>query len=93
MSNILESEEIFEAHARIDCSYFMLQNLAETNQESNSPIETMIDISTGYAKLKQDKIRSEAVKLIKGIIKDKKIISADFSNDEKVLSELKKMDK
>lgn len=88
MRPIGESAEVFEAYARIDYCYYMLQEIANEKPEQLSPIEIMIDRASGYGKAKQQETFETAKSLLEEIISSKKIIEADYSKDQIALSKL-----
>lgn len=77
MKNQFESPEIFEAYGRIDASLFMLNELNES-LNNRKPIERAIDESTGYEK----HIYSQVLGLLRGVVSDKKLIEANYANDQ-----------
>lgn len=89
MKRMTESEEVFEAYARIDYCHFMLQKLAEPyiGKPNRSPIEIMVDnaINTSFSKRTLKTVKE----LLEEIISSKKIIDADYSKDEDFLNQLK----
>lgn len=81
MKDILESDEIFEAYARIDCCNWLIANQYRELQKSQSPIETIVDRTTGFADYKNLKIGEVIVELLDEVIECKKKIEADYSGD------------
>ena len=87
--DILESKETFEAYARIDCAYYLLQEMYEQMGMAKPAIERAIDIATGYAEKEIAEIKNTAIELMEQIIKDKKFLEHDCSKDEKILNQLR----
>lgn len=88
MKNIFESPEIFTAYAIIDYCYYMLDEIRKEKPKLRSSIEIEIDRVTGYTKHKNKETIKTAISLLKEVIKQKKIIEADYTNDEKTLKQL-----
>ena len=91
MKNILESPEVMGAYATIDASYYLLKDLLKELQVKRSPIEVMVDDATGYGADKLAKQKKEATELLKTVIENKKIIEADYSDDEKALNQIREL--
>lgn len=89
MKNILESPETMSCYAQIDYCYYMIEQMYADVQKPLAPIEHLIDITTGYSKERIKKNKDTAIELLKTIIDCKKKIEADYSNDEKVLKNIK----
>lgn len=91
MKEMFDSPESFQAHAVISYCYFRINQLSEeSKQKPKSVIHAMIDEATGYNDhFKKERV-SELKVLAKTIIENKKLIDADFSNDELFLIELDK---
>ena len=90
---ILESEEIFEAYARIDCAYYLFQKMYEKMGVAKPAIERAIDEATGYAEKEMSEMKQTAIELMEQVIKDKKLVEVDYSKDQKILEELKQLNK
>ncbi len=88
MKSILENSECFEAYARIDFCYGMLDEIMKELSNPISPIERMIDNATGHGLNSVTKHRVDAIKLVEEIIRSKKIIEADYSVDSQTLDRL-----
>ena len=90
MKNVLQSKSTFQAFIEIDFSYFALSEIQKklNEQAPKNGFERAIDEATGYAKSQTEKYKKDAIGLIKCIIKNKKKINADYSNDEKTLEGL-----
>ena len=69
----MESEEVFEAYARIDCSNFLIQKAYDSMEIGVTTQEHVDNI----------------IELMEGIIKDKKFIGADTLLNEKYLNQVK----
>lgn len=95
MKNIIENSKVFEAYVRIDYCYWMIAGLIEQVVKLRSPIEETIDIACGYDMQKEfnKKRINSAIILIKEIIRSKKIINANYDNDETYLNKLLKLQK
>lgn len=91
MKNIAESSEVFMAYANIDAGYYLLKQIHSQLSEPQDPVIKMIDEQTGYGKQRIVEQRKEIATILKGIIKNKKFIEADYKNDELMLSELLKL--
>jgi hypothetical protein len=79
--------------SQIDFCYFALQEMESDSIEKLRPIESIIDSATGIDKhLIQQKIDS-SIELLKCIIKCKKILSYDISDDIYFLHKLNKLRK
>ncbi len=91
MKNILESEKVFEAYAQIDYCYYMIGEINKKINKPLSPIEVIIDKTTGHNSSEQE-VKS-LIGLLKTIIKNKKIIEADYSGDKAMLNNLTKLKK
>lgn len=90
MKNMFESFEVFSAYAEIDLCYSGLKTLQEEISKPITGIDKMIDDATGFTKVKNKENRETIIALVERIITAKKIIEADFSNDELMLNQLKK---
>lgn len=88
MKDIFESGEIFEAYAVIDLCYYGLQELQKELNKPKIPLYVMIDQATGFDKAQAKENKETAVELLEQIIKAKKIIEADYSNDEKMIDKI-----
>lgn len=55
-----------------------------------SPIHKAINNASGYSEAKNNENKEIAISLIERVIAAKKIIETDYSNDEKMLNQLKK---
>lgn len=89
MKNIFESLETFSAYAEIDLCYGGLKMLQEEISKPTTGINKMIDDATGFTEVKNKENRETAISLVERIIIAKKVIEADFSNDELILNQLK----
>lgn len=89
MKNILDDEKTFEAYATIDLCYYGLQRLSEEIGQPKSRLETLIDKSTGFDKAKMKEWIERSIQLLEHIIEAKKVIEADYSNDSKMLDEIR----
>ena len=86
MKNIFESPEVMSAYAQIDLLYYGLEELSKQflgEVKNQSPINQMIDEKTGFAKAKREEVRDSAIECLELIIEQKKIVEADYSEDEK----------
>ena len=85
MKNQFESPEIFEAYSRIDTSYHMLESY---NKSLNirRPIDILVDESTGFEK----DIYSHILELLRGMVADKKLIEANYSNEQVLIDAITK---
>lgn len=93
MRDILENEAIFEAYARIDCCYYCLDVMYDLLGNKRLAIEKMIDGTTGYSKSHLKETIETVISLMEQVIKDKKFIKANYSKDEKILKQIKKIKK
>lgn len=93
MKDILESSEAFTAHATISAGYYMMQEAQKEFDKSSpkSPIDAMIDQSTGYAAEKLEKHISYLQICLIDIMEAKKVIEADYSNDVKMFNKLSEL--
>lgn len=93
MKNIVESPEIFAAYAEIDLNYYLLKDIYnKITQAANRPaIVKMVDDATGYTKEQNKENIENAIGCLENIITNKKIIEADYSTDEKMLFQIKKL--
>ncbi len=89
MKNIAQSAETFTAYATIDAGYYMMKQLQKKLNKPISPLEAQIDKVTGFDANK--KYTEEIIDILEDIISAKKVIEADYSNDEKTLNELLKL--
>jgi len=89
MKNIFESLEVFSAYSEIDLCYYGLKMLQEEISKPIYGINKMIDDATGFTKVKNKENRETAIALVERIIAAKKVIEADYSNDELMLNQLK----
>ena len=80
MKNIFESSETFTMYVLIDHAYWQLKNI-KNKINSQSPMSQMIDIATGFDKAQI----VECIDIVESIISYKKLIEADFANDEEFL--------
>lgn len=87
MKGILENEEVFEAYARIDYCYYELEAISKSMDDEGSllPIERMIDNATGHGEKMNEERKQQIIDLLEEVISSKKIINADYTNDEKAL--------
>jgi hypothetical protein len=88
MKNRFESAETFEAYATIDAGYYLINEL---NTEFNQPIHPLfaaVDKVTGYDKHRAKDMALSIIKIAKDIVAAKKIVEADFSADEKLITDL-----
>ena len=79
-------QENLEAIAIIDFSYWHIRKMYEILNK-RTPIEIAIDQSTGH----EDEIYKVIISDIENIIANKKLIGADFSEDERMLAKLKEV--
>lgn len=91
MKYIISSPEVFNAYAAIDFAYAGLEDLQNELAIPVPTINAMVDKATGYDKIQNKKTIKTAISLIETVIKNKKIIEADYSGDEKFLNELKSL--
>lgn len=89
MKQILDSQEVFEAYAEIDLGYIALNIINKKIQETESPLEQLIDKATSKTKSQTADYIEDSIEIIENIIRCKKIIDAPFDNDEKVLNYLR----
>jgi len=89
---MLENSKTFEAYVRIDCSYFLLQKMQDKLSAPKSPINKMIDTITGFGQAEFENQKKGITEIIEQIIDDKKLIGADYSNDEEVLAQFKQLE-
>jgi hypothetical protein len=91
MKNRFESSKVFTAYATIEAGYYMMGRL-ERELDSIRPkngIEAMIDEASGYGAAKTEEISKQCEIILKDIIKAKKVIEADYSKDEEMLTKIK----
>lgn len=93
MKNKMESAEVFCVYAEIDFCYLGLKMLYERVSKEIAPINKMVDDATGKTQSELKENRETAIDLLKRVIKAKKIIEADYSGDESMLSKLLLIDK
>ena len=69
--------------------YMLAQLLVRLKEESGklSPISRMVDAATGYDKVRHRAAYEELVPILEDVIAAKKVIDADYSEDEKMLEE------
>src|SRR5688572_32924883 len=91
MKNMFESEKVFTAFAVIDYCYVMIEEIHKKHSVPRGGIVAMIDAVTGYDNHRYNEAKNTTISLLKTVIKNKKIIEADYSNDEKFLEQLKKL--
>jgi len=91
MKHAFESEETFTAYATIDAGYYMIGQIKKEFDMPKSPIISAIDKATGFDKKFTNDKAKELIVILEDIIEAKKIIEADFSSDEKLLSAVKNM--
>lgn len=93
--NILSSPKVFEAYSRIDFSYFALNQLLKNIEQSmpKTGLDIMIDDATGRSDDEFKEWATDAIKLIKGIIKDKKFLGFNTDSESKKLKELQELKK
>lgn len=90
MGDILESYEIFTAHATIGAGYFMIQ-MAQEEMDRTEPkdaISKMVDMQTGYGKKRLDDHKKYICMCLIDIIEAKKLIEADYSKDKELFQKL-----
>lgn len=88
MKDIFESPEVMAAFAEIDMHYYFIEDMQKEWNKPLSPIEAAIDKATGYDVERIKKIKEKLIYALEQIIKNKKIIEADYSGDEKMLKAL-----
>ena len=84
MKNMFENSEVFDAYATIDYGYFMI-NQINNNQKKRTGIEAAIDKATGYDKHLERQLAKELIPILEDIVAAKKVIEADYSQDEQML--------
>ena len=90
MKYILESPEVFEAYAIIDCCYCLLKEAYKKLSAPKDGLQIMIDKATGYDKSQVEQAKKEIMDLLEQVIEAKKTIGADYKNDEKALTGINK---
>lgn len=88
MRYFLENSKMFEAQANIDFCYYMLNETLKGLSKPKAPIEIMIDSATGFSKAMTEKARLCAIDLLGQIIKNKKVMEADYTADAETLKEI-----
>lgn len=91
MKHILENHDVFRAYAEIDYCYYMLEELQKELSTPKDAITIMVDRASGYGEARTKELKESSIELLKTIIKNKKIIEADYSNDEKTLEAIKQI--
>jgi len=89
MKNRFESEEVFTAYATIDAGYYMISEIKKDFDLVKHPIIASIDKATGYDKAYSKEKAEQVISIIEDVISAKKVIDADYSADEKLISDLK----
>jgi hypothetical protein len=90
MKNMFSSASIFEAYVQIDYCYWVLSEIQKKLSEKKQPIVQMVDESTGFAQKELQDLKKNAIEMFKCIIKNKKKVKIDYSDDETRLNELLK---
>lgn len=90
MKPLFESAEIFTAYATIDAGYYMMSEIQSQMDEEKKqhPLNKLIDKATGADKAILDLHKAKLSLWLIDIIEAKKVIGADYSNDEKFLQSL-----
>jgi hypothetical protein len=91
MKNLVESGEVFAAYAQIDLCYYMIEDVYKRYSVPRIGIVAAIDKATGYDKHRYKEAIASTMGLLKVIIKNKKVVGADYSGDQKLFGELKKL--
>ncbi len=86
MKNIMESSKVFTAYAIIDYCYYEIKQLYENSTKRLSPLEIAVQNACGYNPETEN--AKKIIKLAKEIIKNKKIIEADYSGDQQLIDDL-----
>lgn len=89
MKAIVESPEVFQAYAMIDYHYFLLKQIAQESSKPLHPLAVAVDRATGHDPTL--KFAERAKDCLQEIIRNKKIVEADFSEDEQQLEKLFKI--
>ena len=84
MKQILESPEVFQAYARIECNLFLLKKAYDELFEK-SLLEKMVDKATGYER----KLINDTISILEDIIKDKEFIEAETTNEKDALRSIR----
>lgn len=86
---VASNKKYFQNIATIDYCYFILKNIhSDLANDKRSPLDRMIDASTGADEAKAEKDRKEAEKVVKKIIKLKEEINEDATGDKELLEKL-----
>lgn len=91
MKSIFESDKTLQAYAEIDMCYYRLSeiNTMIQRQHPKTPIDIMIDRATKRDIKETIELEQEITDLMKGIIKNKKYLNADYSRDVEFLEKVK----
>lgn len=81
------SPEVFEAYARIDLCYFLMEEMTSASQRPLTPVEKAVDQATGYDPAEET--FKGMCDLLEEIIEAKNLIKADPSADQMMLAELR----
>lgn len=85
MKHILESAESCGAHGVIGYCYWRIEQIHKEMNIPTAAINRMIDVATGYDKAKEKEWLDETIELLETVIENKKLIEADYENDEQML--------
>lgn len=90
MKNILDSSEIFEAHARHDYWLFILNNLQKGMQDRKpqSGLGNAIDVASGYKDSMELTDLMNVFECLEGIMSEKKIIEAPLEDTEEAIMQV-----
>lgn len=92
MKNMFENAKTFAAFANIDYCYYLIENEYEQIEQEraklNSPIAVMIWNATNFAEEKEKEHTKTLKSLLRTVIKNKKIVEADYSGDQEFLDKL-----
>ena len=88
---MFSSSEAFTAHATIGAGYCMLiqQNERLSKHLKQPPIIRAVDKATGYDDQIHKEISESIIDILTDVIKAKKVIGADYSNDEEMINKAK----
>lgn len=83
MKPLFKSSETFTAYATIDACYYTLQKMF-ADMEARAPIDKAIDKATG----READFANDIADVVRTMIKNKKLIGADYSADEELLNKI-----